>query len=1473
MSSISTRVAVFDANEIASQWMTQWAAETATEIVLFSHSVDQWVAQLPLCKTDVIVIDRSAERSDHSHGSDWIAQLRCPEDIPVIVLVSSEAAATHLRDQLFHGLDAKRLTQVRVVAAPVTFRELSVYLELALAVQARTTEHDFATHIVGRIAQGISVTDKDGRFEFANKSYADLFGWTPEMLIGRTPEYVTVESCQEHLAEQLALRRAGKTTTYESMLARPDGSEVPVSITATPRFVDGKFAGSIAVITDLSERKVLEHALQTEREFALQVVSRMGQGVAVTDAAGIFRYVNPALAKLLGSSPDLVVGRPTTDCFVEEDRAAQELEGARRLRGETSTYSAHFLRPDGVTVPVSITSSPLVTGDRFDGAIAVIDDLRERIRWQNALEAERDFATQVLETVGQGLSVSNQDGVLEYINPALAQMFGISPEEAVGRGTDALFVPEDVALVHEQRRLRLSGKTSTYEARLKRTGGEPLLVSITSAPRLVAGKFTGVISAVTDLSARREAELALEESETNFRTLIERSPSGIVVHRDGVVLYVNPACVTMFEGTAQSEFVGRNIFDFSHSDDRKMAIARAKEVMATGGLLPPAQFRALTRTGREIQVESQGFRIVYGGAPALCSTLYDVTARAEAAHASQIAQRRSEILGSLARNLSEATDKSAAATHIVEAAQELIGWDASWLRTWNADAGTFERVVDFDTYGGQILPLAESAQKNFRPSPIILKVISEGPQILLRDSPDEAGARDYLHGNGQPSMSLLFAPISRGEELIGVLSVQSYRRHAYDTIDLDLLNLLAAHCGGAMARLQGVDALQESEARFKYAIDATEDGIWDWNIIANTVYFSPQWKRLLGYLPEEVPDNIGFFFSSIHPDDVQQIRTAVDDHLAGLTPMKMSEVRLKTKDGSYRWFSDRGKTVAWTAEGKPARMVGTITDITAQKIADTNLQDSERRYRALVEWSPEAVVVHRNGRLVYANPAFIKLVGASSAEEALKPTLIDYVHPEHKAIAIARMQAIAAGAATAPLLEMRGMRLDGTDMFVETQGTVIAYDGAPAVHVVVRDITQRRAVEVARAALEAQLLESQKMQAIGTLAGGIAHDFNNVLAIILGNVELASQDAGQDGREQESLREIRKAATRARNLVQQILSFSRRQPSERKRISLLPVVAESARLLRATLPARISLDVQVAERVPEVMADGTQIEQVLLNLCANSMQAIGGGSGSIMIRMEVVTIDTSLVGRYHDLAKLAERQNQQMARIVVDDDGPGMTPEVLARIFEPFFTTKPVDEGTGLGLSVVHGIVEGHDGVIVCDSAVGAGAAFTIYLPLAEPAATAGDSRVASVHPAAAEPIGPPANEAIRKPNGELTVFYVDDDESLVFLIERLLTRQGFRVRGFTLQEDALEELGSDPNACDILVTDYNMPGMSGLDVARAALKLRPALPIVVASGFVDERLREQADESGVSRVILKASAVSDLSELLVETIVSLRLR
>jgi len=374
--------------------------------------------------------------------------------------------------------------------------------------------------------------------------------------------------------------------------------------------------------------------------------------------------------------------------------------------------------------------------------------------------------------------------------------------------------------------------------------------------------------------------------------------------------------------------------------------------------------------------------------------------------------------------------------------------------------------------------------------------------------------------------------------------------------------------------------------------------------------------------------------------------------------------------------------------------------------------------------------------------------------------------------------------------------------------------------------------------LEAQLKQAQKMEAIGTLAGGIAHDFNNILGAILGNVELARMVVGPGHAVLEELTEIGQAGLRATGLIKQILAFSRRRETTKRMVRLAEVIQEVTGLLRSTISTNVELLISTKDAAPNILADANQIHQILLNLCTNAWHALEGSAGRIEVTLQSVVVDGgpsanggAAPGRY--------------ARLVVTDNGKGMDDATLERIFDPFFTTKEPGIGTGLGLSVVHGIVKEHNGTISVTSAPGAGATFAILFP-----EYAGEAEAST----------PRAREAYRG-SGE-HVLFLDDEEALVRLAKRLLERLGYRVTGFHDAQQALASVRDDPAGFDLAITDFNMPGLSGVQVAELLHMIRPDLPVILTSGNISDDLRESAAHAGVDHVLHKPSTAEELAEV-----------
>ena len=388
---------------------------------------------------------------------------------------------------------------------------------------------------------------------------------------------------------------------------------------------------------------------------------------------------------------------------------------------------------------------------------------------------------------------------------------------------------------------------------------------------------------------------------------------------------------------------------------------------------------------------------------------------------------------------------------------------------------------------------------------------------------------------------------------------------------------------------------------------------------------------------------------------------------------------------------------------------------------------------------------------------------------------------------------------------------------------------------------QRRRADEQRRILEAQLRQAQKMEAIGTLATGMAHEFNNVLRTILANAELARMDIAPGHPARTSIDEIDKAGRRARDFVQQILAFARPQAPQRRRLRPCEVVQEAVRSMRATVPPQIQLVVEVGPDTPVVLADATQIHQLLVNLCTNACQAMESRSGKVVVRLTETTLGGTAM---HGMPGL---QPGRFAHLSVTDSGIGIDPAIRERIFDPFFSTKPVGQGTGLGLAVVNGIVQAHEGAIEVESQPGKGATFHVYLPAVQGTPGHGAAEEAPVY----------AQGRGRR------VLFLDDNEELVSALVKTLSRQGYRVSGHTVPEAALDAVRAEPQAYDVFVSDHKMPGMSGLEVARELSRIRPDLPVIIISGYVDNELQFMARELGVRRLLHKLHTLDELVEVI----------
>jgi PAS domain S-box-containing protein len=672
--------------------------------------------------------------------------------------------------------------------------------------------------------------------------------------------------------------------------------------------------------------------------------------------------------------------------------------------------------------------------------------------------------------------------------------------------------------------------------------------------------------------------------------------------------------------------------------------------------------------------------------------------------------------------------------------------------------------------------------------------------------------------------------------------------------------LCTRDAGGAPLRIAGsvsdIDvrkraeaALRESEERYALAMTGSNEGHWLWDIPARQIYISDKLAELFGIGggAQVLADNDYFARLPLHPEDRERVHRNRADHVAGLTPRLDHEFRIILPgSGEVRWIHTRAQCFR-DADGHPLRMAGSTVDATQRKRDEEALRESEERYSLAMTGS-------RGGHWVWDASADSLFLSAKVNElfglpaEARIGTRADFLsrirlHPDDRERVLQVIEAHATGITARADYECRILLPDGTVRWILNRAQRFSgADGQGArIAGVSVDITERKNAEAERERLEQQLRQAQKLEAIGTLAGGIAHDFNNILSAILGYGELAQKGAPEGSAQRRHIDASLAAGQRAKSLVERILAFSRSGMGERVPVHVQSVVDEALDAVAASLSAGVTLERKLTAGDAGVLGDPTQIDQVVMNLCANAVQAIRG-EGRLVVTLDMLRLPAPLAVATSTLPA------GDTLRLAVSDSGSGIEPRVLERIFDPFFTTKEVGVGTGLGLSLVHGIVTDLGGGIDVRSRPGEGSVFTIYLP-------------------AHGVVRPPASEAVSDedtPRGDgQTVLLVDDEEPLVRLGEELLAGLGYEPVGFVSSAAALEALRAEPGRFDAVLSDESMPGLTGRELAAQARRVRPGIPVVMMSGYVSPALLQQAREIGVAEVLSKPLAAREIARAL----------
>ncbi len=938
---------------------------------------------------------------------------------------------------------------------------------------------------------------------------------------------------------------------------------------------------------------------------------------------------------------------------------------------------------------------------------------------------------------------------------------------------------------------RAQGTESYAGYPLAALDGRPLgIVSVASRQPLL--QLERVEAMLKIFAVRAAAELerlaaseALARSEASYRAIFEAAEDAIFIHDwdSGRILDVNAKAVETY-GWSREEFARLGVDDISAGTPPYTA-AEAMHWMGLAklGRCPPVEWRRRNRDGSLHWDEVRLKPALIEGRPQVLAFTRDITER----RAADQALRDSEAQYRAIFNAS---------------ADALVLRDAEF-RIVDVNA-TYERMSGF--------------------------------------SRDEVIGVDHVLANPMPMHAQIRALHERalaGEAV--TIETQLLRRDGIG-YELELRGVPTPHRGLPHVLYIGRDiterkraerALRASEAQYRAIFNVAADALILWNSRYERVDVNDAYERLYGWTRGEVIGR-GFDIQRYTPEQAHPRRELVRRALAG--ERCSAEVEAVCKDG--RRILTEVQAIPFRHRGEP-HVLAIARDVTERRQAEQALRASEAQYRAIFNASADALVLRdADYHAVDVNPAYLAMTGYTRDEVLGAPRVLTQDDPALRALHRRQHDDVLAGQALR--FEAAGRRKDGAELTLEVHAMPVMHRGQPHVLYAARDITERRAAEAQRSELERQLRQAQKMEAIGQLTGGIAHDFNNILTSVIGWQAMAQEraEAIGDTALQRQVAQGRLAAERARDLVAQMLAFARRQRGERRSVALAPLVRRTLGLLRATLPATLTLrteglDAPSADDGPQVLADPVQLEQVLFNLCINARDAMPGG-GRLEVRLEL----SSDAPRWHCASCRARVAGGAWVRLAVQDDGDGIAPALVERIFDPFFSTKAPGRGSGMGLAMVHGIVHGHGGHLGLTTAPGAGACFEVWLPRAGADAT-DDVQAARPVPAAA-----PALQG--------RVLLVEDDAMVgEYLAERL---RGWGLTPTWMRDPlaALQLLRDPAQRFALLITDQTMPGLTGLQLAEQAGALRPALPRLLISGNAEAFEADALQRAGVVAALPK---------------------
>lgn len=1277
----------------------------------------------------------------------------------------------------------------------------------------RRSEENYRV-LVDTISYGINEIDLNGIITQSNSAFHRMHGYDDGELIGTSMlDLIASEYLKKNyhrFLRRILSERPDPSFVYSRNLTR-DGRIILIKVEWNYKCDrDGNVIGIISIVTDVTEQKKAEKALIESEKKHRAIFQSFPDLIFIFDGKGNYldyHASNPAdlvapSEELIGKNLVDVLPLSTAEVAIDSIKKTlqsgeiQNFEFNLPLREATQYYEGRMLAYE----PNKILS--------------FVRNITDRITRELALQQSEERLERALDASELGMWNYQRATNSLMVDERWAGMLGYEVEEVepTFKGWSDLIHPEDFRFVKQawlDHRKGLS-PVCEYEVRMHTKSGDWNWIQCRGKviQRDVRSKILRFAGTHKDIDEKKRSEELLATYQERFEHALDASELGMWDYyddEDRLVLDDRWATILGYRiDEIEPHLSGWN--NLLHPDDIVKEEKAWEDHKEGRSDVFELEMRMRTKSGDWKWLQSSGKiikRDKSGESLRSIGTIKDISER----------KRAEELLASSQERLERALD-------------------ASELGMWNYDRGTDRLVVD-ERWAGmlgfdvkEIVPNFKGWYDMVHPEDfhVIKRTWVAQQKGLIKVCEFEvrmhtkSGDWKWIQGRGKP---ILWDEESKVLGLSGTIKDIDERKRSE--------NLLAVY-----------------QERLERALDASGLGLWDYHDLEDRMVVDERWAEMLGYGVEEIRPNISGWTEIVHPEDTCREEEARRAHVQGESEVMDIELRMRTKSGDWKWMQSLGKIVERDKLGNPLRSTGTIKDITERKRAENLLEMSQERLERALDasdlgmWNYDELADN-----LVVDERWANMLGFKKEEISNKnKDFYKLVHPDDTTIVTEAWRAHEKKLTPVCEFEARMRTKSGDWKWIQVRGKVVQWDknGIPlrttGTH---KDITQQKRDQEERERLEAHLRQSQKMEVVGTLAGGIAHDFNNILQPIIGYLHMVMEDIPLDSPLVGYLIQVEKCAQRAKDLVKQILVFSREDQQRKDAVDVCQILRETLTLVRSTLPPNIEVHIEIEEDSGHIWGDPTQVGQVIINLLTNAYLAIGSDWGTVDIRLSKLRFDSKQEDISSDLSA------GSYLKLTISDTGIGMENAILERIFEPFFTTRDVGQGTGLGLSVVQGVVKSHGGAITVNSVPNKGSTFDIYWPSQD-----------------LEPLGKSdlTLSADPPPRGNERILLVDDNAAVAHSVKSSLERLDYKVTVRTSSLRALELFKKNPEKFDLVVTDQSMPQMTGAHLAKELIEVRTDLPVILITGLGQILTEQEIQFLGVKACLGKPFDAADLSRV-----------